>query len=292
MKESIRASIITIKVGEEDMEKNGKTKAYDVKEIRQKYPKAYMRWTEDEDNALRNSYLRGKSIDELASIFQRKPSAIRSRLKKLGLLSQCRIFKDPEMNKRIESDPENIITLGVYSPKYGRAYEDMDEFSQMILDIKKDERRIYPQSREYYYYKKAINYFTNRLHSILSDRDKYVICVYPTSREGIAFTGMRTIAKRLCEYSSQRIDGTDVLSRAFEIPKKAIGGVRDLQEEIRSLTVRNKNIIKNQQVLLMDDITTTGTSLKAGKIVLKRAGAKIVALLALGKTQSDNKYYE
>ena len=38
----------------------------------------------------------------------------------------------------------------------------------------------------------------------------------------------------------------------------------------------------------MDDITTTGTSLKAGKIVLKRAGAKIVALLALGKTQSGN----
>ena len=68
--------------------------------------------------------------------------------------------------------------------------------------------------------------------------------------------------------------------------------MRDLQEEISSLTVRNKNIIKNQQVLLMDDITTTGTSLKAGKIVLKRAGAKIVALLALGKTQSDNKYYE
>jgi len=60
------------------------------------------------------------------------------------------------MNKRIESDPENIITLGVYYPKYGRAYEDMDEFSQMILDIKKDERRIYPQSGEYYYYKKAI----------------------------------------------------------------------------------------------------------------------------------------
>ena len=95
---------------------------------------------------------------------------------------------------------------------------------------------------------------------------------------------MRTIAKRLCEYSSRRIDGTDVLLRAFEIPKKSIGGERDLQKEIRSLTIRNENIIKDQQVLLMDDITTTGTSLKAGKIVLKRAGAKIVALLAIGKT--------
>ena len=162
----------------------------------------------------------------------------------------------------------------------------MNEFSSMILDIdiKKDERSIDPQSGEYFYYKKAINYFTNRLHSILSDKEKCVICVYPTSKEGPAFTGMRTIAKRLCKRSFQRIDGTYILLRAFEIPKKSIGGRRDLQEEIRSLTVRNENIIKDQQVLLMDDITTTGTSLKAGKIVLKCAGAKIVALLAFGKT--------
>ncbi len=53
------------------------------------------------------------------------------------------------MNRRIESDPENIITLGVYYPKYDRPYEDMDEFSRMILDIKKDERRIDPQSGVY-----------------------------------------------------------------------------------------------------------------------------------------------
>ena len=197
---------------------------------------------------------------------------------------QCRIFRDPEMNRWVDADPENIITLGVYYPKYDRPYEDMDEFSSMILDIKKDERRIDSHSREYSYYEKAINYFTNRLHSILSDKEKYVICVYPTSKEGPAFTGMRTIAKRLCKYSPQRIDGTYILLRAFEIPKKSIGGVRDLQEEIRSLTVRNENIIKDQQVLLMDDITTTGTSLKAGKYVLEQSGAKIAALLALGET--------
>ena len=203
---------------------------------------------------------------------------------------QCRIFRDPEMNRRVDSDPNHIETLGKYYPKRGRPYRDMDEFSSMILDIKKDGN---PQSGEYFYYKKAINYFADRLHSILSDRDKYVICVHPTHKKGIVFTGMRTIAKCLCKRSSQRIDGKDVLLRAFEIPKKSIGGggERDLQKEIISLTVRNENIIRGQQVLLMDDITTTGTSLKAGKIVLKRAGAKIVALLALGKTQdSDHKY--
>jgi len=37
----------------------------------------------------------------------------------------------------------------------------------------------------------------------------------------------------------------------------------------------------------MDDVTTTGTSLKAGRYRLKDAGAKIVAMLALAETQKS-----
>lgn len=198
---------------------------------------------------------------------------------------QCRILRDPEKNKLIDSDPKNIVTLGKYYPKHGRPYKDMDEFSNMILDIKKDETKLDPKSGEYYYYKKAINYFTNRLRSILSDTEEYVICVMPTHAVGTAPSGIRTIAKRLC--SPPIIDGTDVLSRVFEIPKKAIDGSRDLPLETESLTVRNENIVKEQQVLLLDDVTTTGTSLRVGKYLLERAGAKLVALLALAKTQSE-----
>jgi len=199
---------------------------------------------------------------------------------------QCRIFQDPEKNKLIDSDPEkNIITLGRYYPKHGRPYKDMDEFSNMILDIKKDETMLDPKSGEYYHYKKAIDYFTNRLHAILSDTEEYVICVMPTHAVGTAPSGIRTIAKRLC--SPPIIDGTDAISRVFEIPKKAIGGSRDLQLEIESLTVRNETIVKDRQVLLLDDVTTTGTSLKAGKYQLERAGVALVALHALAKTQRE-----
>jgi len=63
-----------------------KTKTYDVEEIREKHPKAYTKWTDDEDNSLRNDYLRGKTVEELTSKLQRKPGAIRSRLIRLGLL--------------------------------------------------------------------------------------------------------------------------------------------------------------------------------------------------------------
>ena len=51
---------------------------------------------------------------------------------------QCRIFRDPEKNKLIDSNSEkNIITLGKYYPKYDRQYRDVDKFSSLVLDIKK-----------------------------------------------------------------------------------------------------------------------------------------------------------
>lgn len=64
-----------------------KSKAYNLDNIRQKYPKAYERWTSDEDERLKTKYHEGIGIVELATFFQRQPSAIRSRLAKLGLLS-------------------------------------------------------------------------------------------------------------------------------------------------------------------------------------------------------------
>ena len=64
----------------------GKAKAHDVETIRREYPKAYARWTEEEDILLRTEYSQVKTTSELAELLQRKPSAIRSRLERLGLL--------------------------------------------------------------------------------------------------------------------------------------------------------------------------------------------------------------
>jgi len=55
------------------------------KEIRQEYPNAYRSWTTDDDQKLRNAFQSCKEIDVLSDTFQRKPGAITSRLRKLGL---------------------------------------------------------------------------------------------------------------------------------------------------------------------------------------------------------------
>jgi hypothetical protein len=62
-----------------------KNKAYSVEQMRQEYPKAYERWTVDEDERLKARHREGATVTELAKFFQRQDGAIRSRLAKLGL---------------------------------------------------------------------------------------------------------------------------------------------------------------------------------------------------------------
>lgn len=61
--------------------------AYRVEELRNQYPKAYEKWTSAEDEHLKREHQAGASIAALAALLQRQPSAIQSRLRKLGLLS-------------------------------------------------------------------------------------------------------------------------------------------------------------------------------------------------------------
>jgi hypothetical protein len=77
---------VEVNAGDENIQELGNEGSFSVEEIRCKYPKAYTKWTEEEESLLITEHAKGKSIDELAERFQRQPSAIRSRLGKLGSL--------------------------------------------------------------------------------------------------------------------------------------------------------------------------------------------------------------
>ena len=64
------------------------SKPYNVDVVRQKYPKAYEKWTPEEDEQLKMSFREGVSVKDMAIFFQRRRSAVRSRLSKLGLSPQ------------------------------------------------------------------------------------------------------------------------------------------------------------------------------------------------------------
>lgn len=58
---------------------------YSVYACRQEFPNAYSPWTNNDDAELLAMWGRGATVEELAEHFQRKPGAIVSRIKKLGL---------------------------------------------------------------------------------------------------------------------------------------------------------------------------------------------------------------
>ena len=60
-------------------------KAYSVVEIRHDHPRAYEKWSAEEDGRLMELFRGGRSVAEIANILHRQAGAIRSRLTKLNL---------------------------------------------------------------------------------------------------------------------------------------------------------------------------------------------------------------
>ncbi|MGK7925738.1 MAG: hypothetical protein AB4290_10910 [Spirulina sp.] len=79
----------TLEDFERDLEESDESQSADrdrLAQIRKKYPKAYEKWTVEDDEELSALFEDGMKIMDLSQHFQRQPSAIRSRLKKLDLV--------------------------------------------------------------------------------------------------------------------------------------------------------------------------------------------------------------
>ncbi|HRG40536.1 MAG TPA: DUF3276 family protein [Saprospiraceae bacterium] len=60
--------------------RNPDGKSYSVQKIRQKYPKAYLPWTTEDDIKLETLFCEGKKSSELVQLFGRNIGAINSRI--------------------------------------------------------------------------------------------------------------------------------------------------------------------------------------------------------------------
>ena len=72
-----------------------------LKQIRVSYPNAYDKWTEFDDELLKQEFAKGTSVSELSKIFRRQPGAIRSRIKKFGFETKDEtpdIIEEPKSN--------------------------------------------------------------------------------------------------------------------------------------------------------------------------------------------------
>ncbi len=141
-----------------------------------------------------------------------------------------------------------------------------DVFSGKILDLKEGKAS-------------AIRYFYNLLDAEI--RKGVTICVVPSSDSSKSITGIGMLAEMLAR--NERVDKAYFLRRNKDIDKLALGGRRDQQIHMQSISTVQEMEITGDIVLLMDDVTTSGNSLYACREILIQAGAEHVEMFALGK---------
>lgn len=186
----------------------------------------------------------------------------------------CQIFIDEKINARI--DMGEFHYLGIYYPK--NILEKHNRFSSRILIVKSYQMKQTKKTAL------CINYFVKKIRDTVKNSMEFVICVIPSHRKGYQPSGIRKIAELLC--IAPAIDGTMVIERNKDLLEKHLGGPRTIKAETESITVAYQERIEGKPVLLLDDITTTGTSFRVAREMLLDKGADYIAPLALGKTYS------
>lgn len=143
-----------------------------------------------------------------------------------------------------------------------------DKVSGYILDVKEKKLR-------------GMSYFYEQLRDEICEGVS--ICVVPSHTAGdMNDSGLANIARRLAKEG--RVDRVDYLLRTQTVSKLATGGNRELFVHLNSISVNPNMQIKGEVVLLVDDVTTSGNSLRACQQILLENGATRVGLLALGKS--------
>ncbi len=143
-----------------------------------------------------------------------------------------------------------------------------DEYSNMILNLKNRS----PWAIRYFY----------RVLEPLSNKDT-VLVVVPSHDPDKRESGILDLAKLMCR-KGLWIDGTDCLQRIVKVPKLSTGGNRSFMAQKKSMNVIKSDVIQGRDIFLLDDVTTTGNTLIACRLLLENKGANSVREFALGAT--------
>ena len=167
-----------------------------------------------------------------------------------------------------------VTAFGHYVPAdTGR----MTQYSSLILDFKNGKDR-------------AIRYFSNEIKRFLISRNaleyNLVFATVPSSEKGRAHKGFPALIKELAQHFNIENPKNNILLRTQSKQSAHLGGSRSIEENKRTLSVlmKHKNM-QGKKVILLDDITTTGNSLKACVDLIIPTGCEIKFALVLGKTK-------
>jgi len=250
-----------------------------------------------------------KDIQE--ALIREKAYACRQCLKIFGSSELGPIYVDSELDG--ESD-EGIKDLGPYHSYYrktrgtypsqledlyigrlltkigGVSTDELFWFEDNVSDICIDEdskprhtSRILSVKEEV---EEAIKVFASMIDKLL--HEDVSVARVPSHDPANSLGGIGLVAAIVASKNRRRRNATACLKRRYKVEPKSIGSgrKRSIKGDLDSIEVdvRQKQHIDLKNVLLIDDVTTTGDSLIACRELLLRAGAQRVKMLALGKT--------
>jgi predicted amidophosphoribosyltransferase len=141
-------------------------------------------------------------------------------------------------------------------------------YSRTILDLKERSES-------------ALRFFFGVLDRLIAE--DAVITAVPGHSHIHIQSGMELLVNMLVY--GRRVNALGLLTRHASIPKLASGGNRNINVHLSSISVQKTHKISTDSpLLLLDDVLTTGNSLRACKHILQDAGFSQVTCLALGKT--------
>lgn len=167
----------------------------------------------------------------------------------------------------------NIHFLSLYHPYRNGQNAAFDHVSGMLLSFKKGEA-------------KAVSFWLSRVEQKISEvinQQPFHIATVPSSTKGKHHPGFSLLVPKLSNSFTVLNEKGNLIKRAESIDKLATGGNRAIELHVSSLTVPNPTK-EYKPVVLLDDVTTTGNSMKAAISKLERAGYTVVLAIALGKT--------
>lgn len=135
--------------------------------------------------------------------------------------------------------------------------------------------------------KKYINFLSKALNNILK-KQILTLCRIPSSKKD-KVNGCDDLIEELCKLNPEFINGSKSIQRTKDIKAAHLGGKRDMAMHQNTSIIKDYELFNDKDVLLIDDIVTTGVSATAySDLIKKKTKPKSLNLLIFGKTKDDN----